>query len=294
MRQVRRPILLGDRYRRGQGAVLVDASGLTDATVTSSGSIRSMSDIVPVATEPQLPVPNAVTLGADAPIIEELFVFAREAELRVSSLRMTIEERSLNARGDDLVRHEILVRHPGLARMTSARSDDPLSDDYDIWIGNGDEVSTYSARHKLASRRPRQSRVLGADAEDLPAYARTREPLTNLPPGSMAETFIHPHGIFRNVLVTGSLAVLGTRMVADREVIVVQADHPRSAKVLVDRPDRTVQVGIDRATGFLLLLIEQVGDTVTHHAEVTSLELDPDIPDSAFELHLSSDVRMLY
>ena len=26
----------------------------------------------------------------------------------------------------------------------------------------------------------------------------------------MAETFIHPHGLFRNVLVTGPLAVVGT------------------------------------------------------------------------------------
>ena len=253
-----------------------------------------MSDIVPVASEPRLPAPVAVTLGADAPNIEELFLFAREAELRVSSLSMTIEERSMNARGEDLVRHQLLLRHPGQARMTSTRSDDPLSDDYDIWIGDGDEVRTYSARHKLASRRPRQASVVGTDADDLPAWARTRAPLTNLPPGSMAEAFVHPHGIFRNVLVTGPLVVLGTRSVADREVIVVQAEHPRSAKVLVDRPDRTVQVGIDRATGFLLLLIEQVGDTVTHHAEVTALELDPDIPDTAFELHLSSDVRMLY
>jgi hypothetical protein len=75
---------------------------------------------------------------------------------------------------------------------------------------------------------------------------------------------------------------------------VVRAQHPRAAKVLVDRPDREIEVGIDRATGFLLSLIERIGDSVTHHAEVTSLELDPAIPDSVFELHLASDVRMLY
>ena len=257
-----------------------------------------MSDIVRVTTErggpAPLPAATAVALGDDAPSIEELFLFAREAELRVGSLRMTIDERSMNAKGDDLVRHEVLLRHPGLARVTSTRSDDPLSSDYDVWIGDGDEVRTYSARNKLASVRARQTGVIGADSKDLPAYARSRESLTYLPSSSMADAFVHPHGLFRNVLVTGPLAIVGTQPVGGREAIVVRADHPRSVHVLADRPDRSVEVGIDRATGFLLLLSERIGDSVTHHVEVTSLELDPDIPDAAFELHLASDVRMLY
>jgi hypothetical protein len=87
---------------------------------------------------------------------------------------------------------------------------------------------------------------------------------------------------------------VGSRMVNGREAIVVRAEHPRSALVLLDRPDRTVEVGIDRATGFVSWLVEQIGESVTHQAEMTSLELDGDIPDSLFELHLASDVRMLY
>ena len=237
---------------------------------------------------------TVVALAEDVPSIETLFLFAREAELRVSRLRVIIEERSMNARGVDLVRHEVLLRHPDQARVTSTRSDDPLSRDYDIWIGEGDQIRTFSARHKLASVRTRPRGAVGVDNPDLPLYARTRAPLTHLPAGSVADTFIHPHGLFRNVLVTGPLAILGTRDVGGREAVVVRSQHPRSAKVLVDRPDRSVEVGIDRATGFLLSLVERIGDDITHQVEVATLELDPAIPDAAFELHLASDVRMLY
>lgn len=253
-----------------------------------------MPDLVPVSSTPSLPAAAAVALSGDAPSLEELFLFAREAELRVRSMRMTIDERSMNAKGEDLVRHEVLLRHPELARVTSTRSDEPLSKDYDIWIGDGDQVRTFSARNKLASVRTRPAQVVGLDSPDLPMYARGREPLTHLPEGSVADAFVHPHGLFRNVLVTGPLAIVGSRMVNGREAIVVLAEHPRSSMVLTDRPDRTVEVGIDRATGFVAWLVEQVGESITHQVEMTSLEIDGDIPDSAFELHLASDVRMLY
>lgn len=253
-----------------------------------------MTDLVPVDASRPLPTATTVALGDDAPDLEELFLFAREAELRVRSLRMTIEERAITARGEERLHHDVLIRHPQLARVTTTRSDDPLSDDYDIWVCEGDRVRTFDARHKIASVRARQQGVSGTDSADLPAYARSREPLTALAPGSVADSFVHPHGLFRHVLVSGPLAIIGTRLVGGREAFIVEAQHPRSAKVLVDRPDRTVSVGIDKTTGFVSLLIERIGDTETHHAEITSLELDPDIPDQAFELHLGSDVRMLY
>ena len=49
--------------------------------------------------------------------------------------------------------------------------------------------------------------------------------------------------------------------------------------MLTDRPDRWVDVGVDRQTGFIVLLVEHIGDVVTRHAEAVSMELDPDIPD---------------
>jgi hypothetical protein len=253
-----------------------------------------MSDLVPLGTDRGVPLPALVALGGDAPSIEELFVFAREAELRVNSLRMGIEERSWNARGEDVVWHEVVLRHPGRARLTTRRSQEPLSRDYEVWIGDGETVRTYSAANGLASVRPRLPGVVGAQQSDLPAFARTRPVLTALPSGSIADTFIHPHGLFRNVLVTGPLEILGTTQVAGLEAILLRAHHPRSTEILTDRPDHRVDVGIDRGTGFLTLLVESVGEDVTHRAEVTSLELDPDVPDETFRLHLGSDIRMTY
>jgi len=37
-----------------------------------------------------------------------------------------------------------------------------------------------------------------------------------------------------------------------------------------------------------------IGGSVTQHVEVTSVEVDPDIPDTAFTLHLGDDVREIY
>jgi hypothetical protein len=228
------------------------------------------------------------------PSIEELFLFAREAELRVGTLRMTIEEQCVTARGEELLRHEVWLRHPGQARVATRRGGEMPSRDYDVWILDGDTVTTFAAARKVVSVRARQNHVVGFDSPDLPGFARQRAPLTALPPGSLADTFIHPHGLFRNVLVTGPLAVIGTRPVGDHEAIIVRAAHPRAAKVLVDRPDRSIEVGIGRETGFLLLLTERVGDNVTRHAEVTELLVDPFIPDSTFGLRLPADVRRLF
>jgi hypothetical protein len=41
--------------------------------------------------------------------------------------------------------------------------------------------------------------------------------------------------------------------------------------VLNDRPDRVLEVGVDRLSGLIVLLIERFGETVTRHAEVTDL-----------------------
>ncbi len=253
-----------------------------------------MSDLIPTGQPQTMPTAARVALADDAPDIEGLFSFAREAELRVQTLRMTIEERVVTARGADSITHEIQLKHPGHARVATKRRSEPLSRDYDIWVSDGKTVTAYEASNKLASVRAVRPRVAGSDAPDLPAFARSYQPLTRLPAGSLANTFIHPHGLFRNVLVTGPLAVVGVQPVADREAIVVRAQHPRTAKVLVDRPDRSIDVGIGRDSGFVLLLIERIGGQVTRHAEVTRLELDPTIFDSAFEIKLPADVRRVY
>jgi hypothetical protein len=249
---------------------------------------------LPIVAPARPSVPALVALGDEAPGIERLFVFSRDAELRVRTLRMVIDQRVATARGEELVRHEVLMRNPGRARVTSRRSADPISRDYEVWIGDGATVRTYRASDRVASVRPARPSVVGAQRADLPGFARTRPVLTPLPAGSIADAFVHPHSLFRNVLVTGPLSIAGTLSIADREAYVVRARHPRTSKVLVDRPDRWVDVGIDRASGFVTLLAEHVGEAETQRSEVTLLEIDGEIPDAAFELHLGSDVRMLY
>jgi hypothetical protein len=257
-------------------------------------AVSAPAGSLPVVAPPALPSAERVVLAEATPGIEELFRFAREAEVRVSSLRLTIEERLENARGPELHRHEIWLRHPGQARVTTYRDAAMPSRDYDVWLLSEGTVTTYLAARKVASRRPLARHVVGVDGTDLPAFARQREPLTALPSGSLADTFVHPHGLFRNVLVTGPLAVAGTRSIGGREAIIVRSEHPRASKVLVDRPDRSIEVGIDRQLGFLLLLRETIADHVTSHAEVTDLAADPVVPPSTFELRLPADIRMLY
>jgi hypothetical protein len=249
-----------------------------------------------VTTTPARTTPSAarVAMADEAPSIEELFLFAREAEVRVESLRMDIEEHVVTARGEDTILHEIQLRHPGQARVDNRRNSEPLTTAYDIWLSDGETIQTFEASNKTSTRRRRRSHVAGVDEPSLPLFAQQREPLTPLPGGSLADAFIHPHGLFRNVLVTGPLAIVGTQPVADREAIVVRAEHPRASKVLVDRPDHSIEVGIGRDSGFVLLLTERIGDTVTRHAQVTRLDIDPIISASAFELKLSADTRLLY
>jgi hypothetical protein len=253
-----------------------------------------MSDVPSPRQDVPLPAPAAVTLGSGMPDIEQLFLFARDAELRVRSLRMRIDERTRNARGEVVTHHELLLRHPGHVRVTTRHSDDPITADYDVWLGDGVRVRTYSAGHKVTTDRARRAAPVGGDHEDLPPWARTREPLTHLPPGSIVDAFVHPHGLFRQVMVSGPAAITGTHAVGDREAILVRTRHPRSTKILTDRPDRVVEVGVGRDSGFLLLLTERIGDVVTHHAVVTSLEIDPDIVDTAFELRTGDDARRIY
>jgi hypothetical protein len=243
---------------------------------------------------PVLPSAKEVVLPEALPGIEQLFRFAREAELRVTTLRLVIEDRRLTARGDQRIRHELWLRHPGQARVTSYRGEASPTRDYDVWLIEGDTVTTYAPSRGVASRRRLTEHLVGVDEPGLPPSARQRAAVTRLPAGSLVDSFVHPHGLFRNVLLTGPLTVVGTRDVAGREAILVRGHHPRAAKVLVDRPDRSIEVGIDRASGFLVLLRERIGDVITSEAQATELLIDPVVPPTAFELRLPSDVRMLY
>ncbi len=255
-----------------------------------------MRDLVPVDPSAPPPLPATVALGPATPRPVELFAFMEEAELRFGSLRMRIVERVWNSRGEDVEITEVAIRHPGLARVVRRRqAREGLNRDYDVWVTDGQVVKTLNAQSGTASVRPVTSSVAGATDPGLPGFSRVRVARTPLPPDTVAETFIHPRGLCRNVLATGLVTMMGSlTLVRDREAILLRCDHPRTSHILTDRPDRWLEIGVDRATGLVLLLTDQIGDRLTRHAEVDDLELDPSLPDETFTVHLSADVRMIY
>jgi len=239
-------------------------------------------------------VPELAQLGPDVPDLATLFAFARDAELRFATLRLRLEERAWIAGGEELRVHEVLVRHPGRARVTVLRPDRPATTNHDTWLSDGETIRTYRGTHRLATDRPVRQRPVGIAARDLPGAARPYAPLTALPANSLPDTFIHPGGYCQNVLATGATAVTGTGTVAGREAVFVTCDHPRTIEMAGDRPDHRLGGAFDRETGLLSLLVESFGGTTTRRVEATGLTPDATIPDSAFSVAVPGDAGSIY
>jgi hypothetical protein len=255
-----------------------------------------MADLpVPVRGVPITPSwPDLVAPPDDAPSFEQLFRFMRDAELRFDSLRMRIADRTLTARGEETETIEVWLRHPGFAKVVGVHGGG-LRGTSTVWLSDGREIRTYDPRAEITSVRPVRPRPAGIGDPALPSFGRVYEPLTDLEMESLPETFIHPHGFCRNVLATAELRILGTiRLVRGRDAWLIRADHPRTTHVLNDRPDRWLEVGVDRVTGLILLLIEHVGDRTSRHAVVTLLDIDPTLGDDVFVLHSPRDATAMY
>ena len=74
------------------------------------------------------------------PSLVELFTFMRDAELRFSTLRMRIEERTGTARGTHVVTSDVLLRHPGDARVTTSEDGRGTAGNYELWLSDGEIV----------------------------------------------------------------------------------------------------------------------------------------------------------
>lgn len=232
--------------------------------------------------------------AATQPELSELFAFMSEAELRFETLRLRIVDRRVTTHGEEIETYEVWLRHPGFAKVITTRGD-VLERDYDVWTSDGSGVHTYDAKGNVATDRRMPVRPVGVTDPELPSHARVYAPVTTLPAESLADTFIHPHGFCRNVLMTGVIYKRGTALMANgREAILLRCDHPRTSHVLTDRPDHWLEVGVDVQTGMIVLLAEHVGDQMTRHAEAEMLSLDETIPDESFKLHLSQDTRRIY
>jgi hypothetical protein len=239
--------------------------------------------------------PELAALPADRlPTLAELFTFARDAELRFDTLRMRIEERTATTRGEHLVAIDLLLRHPGEARITTTEPDGGTRGNYELWLSDGETVRTYASAHNLGTRRPPRMAVRGLDDRDLPGTSKVYVPLTDLPMETVPETFVHPAGYCQNVLATGRCRVSGTDSIVDRQVIVVTSDHPRTIEMAADRPDFTIEVAFDRADGTVLRLIERIGGRITREATAVSYAPDAPLPPSAFSFAFPADARMLY
>lgn len=239
-------------------------------------------------------IPEIAQLGPSVPDPATLFAFARDAELRFATLRLRLEERTWIAGGETLRVHEVLVRHPGSARVTVVRPDLPTTTNYETWLSDGASVRVYRSWHRLATDRPVRQRPGGLSSEDLPGTSRPYAPLSALPANSLADSFVHPGGFCQNVLATGATDITGTGIVAGREAIFLTCDHPRTIEMDADRPDHRLQVAFDRETGLIALLVESFGGTVTRRVEATELSPDASIPESAFTVAVPGDARSIY
>ena len=249
--------------------------------------------LVPLADDGRR-LPEVVALPPQMPSLAELFTFMRDAELRFATLRMRILERTFTARGEHLVAMDILLRHPGHARVTTTEPDRGTGGNYETWISDGVTVRTYSAPHRLGTQRPVRPPVRGLDDSDFPGFSRVYEPLTSLPMETLPDTFVHPAGYCQNVLATGRTWISGTEIVGGREAIVVECDHPRTVELDADRPDFHIQVAVDRSDGVILRLVETIGGEVTRQAEFVAYDPDASVPPTAFEFDFPPGTTILY
>jgi len=241
------------------------------------------------------PLPELTALRGDAPSIEALFTFMRDAELRFETLRMRIEEHAWTSRGEEVTLFEVALRHPGEAKVLASVPAAGTAANYDVWLSDGATVQTYAAGRRVGTRRPVRPVVRGVGGGgDLPGSAKVYIPRTALQAETLPELFVHPAGFCQNVLATGACRVAGTTHVAGRESLVVECDHPRTVERVADRPDYRVVVSVDRADGVILRLVESMGGQVTRDAFVTSYEPDLALPPGAFAFRFPVGTTFIY
>jgi outer membrane lipoprotein-sorting protein len=240
------------------------------------------------------PRPEVAAIRDELPSVEALFTFMRDAELRFETLRMRIEEHAWTARGEDVTTIEVALRHPGHVKVLTSLPALGTAANYSVWLSDGRTVQVYTATRKLGTRRPVRARVRGLRDPDFPGSSRVYVPVTALQAETLPELFVHPAGYCQNVLATGDCRIVGTTLVAGREAIVLECDHPRTIESVADRPDFRIRIAVDRADGVILRLEESMGEQATRDAIVTSYAPNASLPPGAFAFTFPTDTTFIY
>jgi hypothetical protein len=259
--------------------------------MTASAWDRAAALPVPAGSSPRAEV---AALRDTLPSVEALFDFMRDAELRFRTLRMRIEEHTTTARGDEVVRSEVTMEHPGKAKVLTSVPANGNAGNYEVWVSDGETVRTFVASRRVGTKRPVRHRIRGLDNNDLPGSAKVYVPATPLPMETLPDVFIHPAGYCQNVLATGACEVTGTTEVAGREAIVLECAHPRTVERIGDRPDFVIRIAVDRRDGVILRLEESMGEVVTRDAVATSYLPNTTLAPDALEFTFPSDTVYIY
>lgn len=207
---------------------------------------------------------------------------------------MRLEERSWTARGETVAVSEVAIQHPGRVRIATWEASAGPAGNHDLWLTDSETVRTYVGADRRGTERPIRNRPRGLDDRDFPGRSKVYTPLTPLQMESLPELFVHPAGYCQNVLATGACRVIGSDVVADREAIVLECDHPRTVEVGADRPDYRIEIAVDRLQGLITRLVETVGGEVTRMATVVALDVDPPLPPDAFDFEFPTGTTIVY
>jgi outer membrane lipoprotein-sorting protein len=250
--------------------------------------MNTPSGSAPVQTsETRLPAVVSALPGG-LPSLDELFAFAAEAERRVHTLRLRIEDRSITTRGESLSRTEILVDRP---RVRVTTSTGPA---YEVWTTDGATIEQYNAASNTATRRPHRAPPTGLDDAELPATASHVQTLGPLPGKGWASTFLRPAHFCANTLRSGTLGAIHESTHLDRAALIVEAAAPRVIDRAGDHATFRYRVTFDRATGILLGVSEIHDERVVREAHVSAITLDAPIPASEFVIEMPEGVTKIY
>ena len=227
----------------------------TVAPASRTGTIRGDDRDTPLGSRRRLPVvrdgrrlPAVAALPAGLPSVSDLFDFMRDAELRFATLRMRIVERDATAprRGRDRS-SDVLLRHPGDARVTTSRPGEVARRDYEIWISDGDLVRTYAAAHRSArSDRSATGRAASSD-RDFPGTSQGLRAGDRAPDRDAARHVRPPGRLLPERARDGPLPLTGTD---DRRR--PRGDPPELRPSAHDRarratgPTTTLELAVDR------------------------------------------------